>query len=60
MVWCIDIVNCILDNKSGIQHIIGTYQSVYDLAKETNKNIQKIPVPSELKNILPLTLNLKE
>ena len=56
----IDIVDCILNNKSGIQHIIGTYQSVYDLAKKTNKNIHKIPVPLELKNILPLTLNLKE
>jgi len=56
----LDIVNCILNNKTGIHHIVGTYQSVFDLAKQTNINVNKISVPDNLKNILPLMLHLKE
>jgi len=53
-----DIVKCIKQDKTGIQHIVGKYQSVYDLAKETNPNVGRIKTPDGLKKILPMKTNL--
>ena len=54
-----DIVDVIEDGISGIHHLVGKYQSVYDLAKETNPDVGRIETPENLKNILPMNLNLK-
>jgi|TARA_B100000035_G_C21031142_1_gene568546 dTDP-4-dehydrorhamnose reductase len=53
-----DIVRYSITNENGIRHIVGKYQSVYDLAKQTNKNVLPIDTPDKLKNILPMKLNL--
>ena len=51
-------IKCINKNKIGIEHITGDYQSVYDLAKQTNHTVGKIKTPTELKHILPASLKL--
>lgn len=53
-----DIINVSISNECGICHIVGKYQSVYELAKQTNKNVKPIDTPQKLKNILPMKLNL--
>jgi len=53
-----DIVNTSISNEIGICHIVGEYQSVYELAKQTNENVKPIITPKKLKNILPMKLNL--
>lgn len=53
-----DIVECINKDMTGIQHITGYYQSVYDLAKQTNRDVGRIKTSTQLKKILPLTLHL--
>ena len=53
-----DIVECIGKNLSGIKHISGKYQSVYDLAKQTKSTVGKAKTPKALKDILPMELNL--
>tara|TARA_R110000744_G_scaffold279440_1_gene391687 strand:- start:125 stop:838 length:714 start_codon:yes stop_codon:yes gene_type:complete len=54
----IDIVNCINNNKQGIQHIVGDYQSIYDLAKQTNHAVGKVKTPEDIKHLLPPSLKL--
>lgn len=54
----IDIVECIHKNKTGIQHIVGDYQSIYDLAKQTNHTVGRIKTPAELNHLLPSSLKL--
>ena len=53
------IINLSLSNEIGIKHIIGKYQSVYDLAKQSKPDVKPINTPEKLKNILPMNLNLK-
>ena len=53
------IINLSLSNEKGIKHIVGKYQSVYNLAKQSNPNVKPIDTPKSLKNILPMNLNLK-
>lgn len=53
-----NIINNSISDKQGILHIVGKFQSVYDLAKETNINVKPISTPDKLKNILPMKLNL--
>jgi len=55
-----DIINCSVSNEIGIKHIVGKYQSVYELAKETNSEVSGVEVSSDLEKIIPLNLNLKE
>ena len=55
-----DIINASLSDNIGIKHILGEYQSVYDLAKLTNPKVKSIKTPDNLKKILPLNLNLVE
>lgn len=55
-----DIINASLSDNIGIKHIVGEYQSVYDLAKLTNPKVKSIKTPDNLKKILPLNLNLVE
>lgn len=55
-----DIARCITSGETGIKHIVGKYQSVYDLAKKTNPNVVAIETPEHLEKILPMKLNLVE
>lgn len=53
-----DIIKNTLSKIVGIVHIVGKYQSVYELAKETNPNVKPIQMNGDLKQILPTYLNL--
>lgn len=53
------IIDLSLSNKIGIKHIVGKYQSVYNLAKQSKSDVKPINTPEKLKNILPMNLNLK-
>lgn len=53
-----DIVECVSNNLTGIKHVVGNYQSVYDLAKQTKANVGRIETPKVLREILPMNLNL--
>jgi len=55
-----DIAQCITGGETGIKHIVGKYQSVYELAKKTNPNVVGIETPEHLQKILPMKLNLVE
>ena len=52
------IVDCIINDEKGIKHIVGKYQSIYDLAKETSPDVCGIETPEKLKKILPTNLRL--
>ena len=54
-----DIINLSLSSQIGIEHIVGKYQSVYDLAKQSKPDVKPIETSKELKNIIPMNLNLK-
>ena len=48
-----------LDNKYiGIKHIVGKRQSLFDLAKETVKDVEKGTMPDNLKLVLPTDSSL--
>jgi len=53
------ILNLSLSNNIGIKHIVGKYQSVYDLAKQSKPDVKPIKTPTNLKKLLPMNLNLK-
>ena len=53
-----DIINSILNKSTGIIHIVGKYQSVYDLAKETKDDVKPIQRNEDFKPIIPTYLNL--
>ena len=53
-----DILDLSVSNKIGVKHIVGKYQSVLDLAKETKKDVEGIEVPENLKTLLPIELEL--
>ena len=53
-----EIIEYAVSEEIGVHHIVGTYQSVYELAKQTNKNVKPISTPDKLKNILPMELRL--
>lgn len=53
-----DIIDYIFSSKRGIYHIVGKYQSVYELALETNSNVKPISTPEKLREVLPMKLNL--
>jgi len=53
-----DILDLSIGNEIGVKHVVGKYQSVLDLAKETREDVEGIEVPENLKNVLPLELEL--
>jgi|MDSZ01.2.fsa_nt_gb dTDP-4-dehydrorhamnose reductase len=53
-----DIIKNTLSKTVGIVHIVGKYQSVYELAKKTNPNVKPIQINEDLKQVLPTYLNL--
>ena len=53
-----DILDLSIGNEIGVKHVVGKYQSVLDLAKETREDVEGIEVPENLKNVLPLKLEL--
>jgi len=53
-----DILNLILNKSMGIIHIIGEYQSIYDLAKKTKDDVKPIQKNGDTKSIIPTYLNL--
>ena len=56
---CDDIIDYSLDNETiGTKHIIGKYQSLLDLARETKPDIEGIEIPDKFKDILPERIEL--
>jgi len=55
-----DIITHSLSSKNGVIHIVGKYQSLYDLALETNPNVLPSTTFTELRSVLPLNLKLVE
>ena len=53
-----NILDISLSDEIGIKHVVGKYQSVLDLAKETREDVEGIEVPENLKTVLPLELEL--
>ena len=53
-----DIINYSISLDQGIKHILGKYQSVYELAKETKNDVLPIKTSKTLKKILPINLKL--
>ena len=53
-----DIIKLSLSLKIGISHIVGKYQSLYELALETNPKISPSTTFPEFKSLLPLNLKL--
>ena len=54
-----DIIDVSIGTHIGIVHIVGKYQSVYELALKTKQDVTPINVPNKMRSILPLYLNLK-
>jgi len=55
-----DIINCSVSNEIGIKHIVGKYQSVYELAKQTKPDVGGIELSKDMEKYIPLKLNLIE
>jgi len=53
-----DVVDLSISKDIGVKHVVGKYQSILELAKETKHDIEGIEVPENLKSILPEKLEL--
>ena len=53
-----DIIDYSISNDQGIKHILGKYQSVYELAKETKDDVMPMNTSEDLKKLLPTNLKL--
>ena len=55
-----DIVKYCLSDEIGIKHVVGKYQSLFDLAKQTTDDVEGVPIPDEYVGILPEKIELLE
>lgn len=53
-----DIIDVSITEDIGTKHIVGKYQTILELARETKSEIEGIEIPENLKNILPVNLEL--
>ena len=51
-------IDASISEDVGVQHIVGKYQTVLELARETKSEIEGIEIPDDIKSILPLRLEL--
>ncbi len=53
-----DILSASFSKEVGVKHIVGKYQSLYDLAIETKPEIEGIDMPEKFRGILPMKIKL--
>ena len=53
-----DIIDVSITEDIGTKHIVGKYQTILELARETKSEIESIEIPENLKSILPSRLEL--